>query len=109
MIFEGVITYIGPEETVGQNALPKRSFVVQENTDKQYKDTLMIDLLKDKIEFIKPYRVGDVVKVYLSTRANEYNGKYFNSIGAWKIEGQASGGGKSAPATSSSTDDDLPF
>jgi hypothetical protein len=50
----------------------------------------MVDLLKDKTELIKPYKVGDVIKVSLSTRVTEYNGRRYNNIGARKIEGSSS-------------------
>ena len=60
----------------------------------------MIDLLGEKTELIKQYKVGDHVKVFLNYRAREYDGRRFNSIGAWKIEwgeGSSTGG------------DELPF
>jgi hypothetical protein len=60
----------------------------------------MIDLLGEKTELIKQYKVGDHVKVSLNYRAKEYDGRRFNSIGAWKIEGDAS---------SSNGGDELPF
>jgi hypothetical protein len=47
----------------------------------------MIDLLGEKTELIKQYKVGDHVKVSINYRAREYDGRRFNSIGAWKIEG----------------------
>ncbi|HMT27025.1 MAG TPA: DUF3127 domain-containing protein [Candidatus Absconditabacterales bacterium] len=106
MTFDGIITYIGPKETVGQNALPKQSFVLQENSDKEYKSTIMIDLLKEKIELLQGYSVGDSVKVSLNFRANEYNGRRYNSITARKIEGQTSGG---SSKKSAADEEDLPF
>ena len=60
----------------------------------------MIDLLGEKIELIKQYKVGDHVKVFLNYRAKEYDGRRFNSIGAWKIEWDGA---------SSNAGDELPF
>jgi hypothetical protein len=60
----------------------------------------MIDLLGEKTELIKQYKVGDHVKVSLNYRAREYDGRRFNSIGAWKIEGDGA---------SSNGGDELPF
>lgn len=100
---EGKIVHIGQEEQVGKNNLRKRSFVVEEAGDKEYKSSLAIDLLKDRVEMLDGYNVGDVVKVSVNFRANEYNGKYFNSISAWRIE--KSDGTSAAPEA----DDDLPF
>lgn len=85
MEFIGKITYVWKEELVGQNQTLKVSFVVEE-TDVQYPNSLCIDLFGEKTNLIKQYTTGDVVKVQLTCRAKEYNGKYFNSIGAWKIE-----------------------
>lgn len=104
MEFVGVIKTIGKEEEVGSNGLKKLTFVLEENSDKEYKSSMAIDLFNDKIELIKAYKVGDVVKAGLNFRAREYNGRWFNSVGAWRIEsdngaGAAAGGG----------DDDLPF
>ena len=86
MTFEGTIIFISDEVLVGQKQLPKISFVVEENTDREFKNSLMIDLLGERTELIKPYKVGDHVKVFLNYRAREYDGRRFNSIGAWKIE-----------------------
>jgi hypothetical protein len=102
MTIEGKIIFISGETTVGQKELPKISFVIEENSDREFKNSLMIDLLGDKTEMIKAFKEGDSVKVFLNYRAREYDGRWFNSIGAWKIESL----GSSAPA---SNDDDLPF
>ncbi len=103
MEFEGIITFLGKEEEVGQNGLRKLTFVLEEETDREYKTSMAIDLFNDKIDMIKEYNQGDKIKVWLNFRAREYNGRWFNSIGAWKIEKLGSGG---IPATSN---DDLPF
>jgi len=110
MEFEGIIKVIWKEEEVWQNKLRKLTFVLEENSDKEYKSSMAIDLFNDKSELIKPYKVGDVVKVGLNFRAREYNGRWFNSISAWRIDAASwseSGGGAAAPAASG--DDDLPF
>ncbi|MDR0859976.1 MAG: DUF3127 domain-containing protein [Candidatus Peribacteria bacterium] len=101
MTIEGKILFISEETTVGQKQLPKISFVIEENSEREFKNSLMIDLLGDKTDLIKSYKEGDSVRVSLSYRAREYDGRWFNSIGAWKIESLGSG--------SSSNDADLPF
>jgi len=99
---EGKILFISEEVTVGQKQLPKISFVIEENSDREYKNTLMVDLIGEKTELIKSYQVGDSIKVSLNFRAREYDGRRFNSIGAWKIE--PAGGGSHA-----ASDESLPF
>jgi hypothetical protein len=100
MTIEGKIIFISAETTVGQKELPKISFVIEERSDREFKNSLMIDLLGDKIDLIKSFKEGDSVKVFLNYRAREYDGRWFNSIGAWKIEPLEG---------SSAASDDLPF
>jgi hypothetical protein len=108
MVFEGTILFIGEIESVGANGLLKRTFVLEENTDKQYKDTIAIDLVKEeKVKLIDGFRVGDMVKAHIGFRANlsQTNGRYYNSISSWRIE--ASDATRIAPAATK--DEDLPF
>lgn len=100
MTIEGTIIFISDEALVGQKQLPKISFVIEEDSDREFKNSLMIDLLGDKTELIKWYKTWDHVKVSLNYRAREYDGRRFNSIWAWKVEWSAS---------SSNAGDDLPF
>ena len=106
MQYEGKIVFIGNVETVGQNGLQKRTFVLEENTDKEYKWGVAIDLIKDKVDLITSFKVGDVVKVSLNFRANysENTQRYYNSITAWRIDGIWT-----TESSPSSQDDDLPF
>ena len=101
MTFEWKITFISEETLVWQKQLPKISFVVEEESDKEYKNTVLVDLLWERTEMIKQYKEGDHVKVYLSFRVSEFNEKRYNNIWAWKIEGNA--------WTPSSEWDQLPF
>ncbi len=105
MQYEGKIIHIGEVETVGQNALQKRTVVLEEITDREYKGGISFDLIKDKVTLIDPFQVGDSVKVSLNFRTNysENTQKYYTSINAWRIDGL------SGSASSSAQDDDLPF
>lgn len=105
MQYEGTITFIGEIETVGQNALQKRTVVLEEVTDREFKWGLAFDLIKDKVNLIDPFHVGDTVKVSLNFRTNysENTQRYYTSISAWRIDGMNAG------AWNSAQDDDLPF
>ena len=105
MQYEGKIIYIWDIETVGQNNLQKRTFVLEENTDREYKGGMAVDLIKDKVDLISPFKMGDTVKVSLNFRANysENTKRYYNGITAWRIDGVGTNG------DSSTQDDDLPF
>lgn len=85
MNFEWKIIFIGAEEKVWKNWIPKITFVVEEE-GKEYPSSIAIDVWKDKIDEIKKFVVGDIVKLSLNSKAREYNGKYFNSISAWRFQ-----------------------
>lgn len=105
MDFTGKITFIGTEEKVGQNETPKLTFVVEED-GKEYPSSVAVDLRKEKIEEIKKFKVGESIKISMNFRAREYNGRYFNSISAWRLS--ASEWGSNEESTQEAKDD-LPF
>lgn len=80
------IVNIGEITTVWANALQKRTLVLEEVTDKDYKWWLAFDLIKDKVTLIDNFNVWDTVDVSLNFRVSEYNGRHFTNISAWKIE-----------------------
>ncbi len=109
MQFEGKITHILDVETIGENATPKQTVVLEEVTDREYPASITVDFRRDKVELLANISVGDVVKLWLNTRAREYNGKWYNSVSAWRMDVVTDGGTAAAPATSDEVDDDLPF
>jgi len=103
MNYEWKLIFIWPVETVWQNGLQKRTFVLEEVSDKEYKGSIAIDLIKEKVNILNEYKVGDVVSVWLNFRANysENTGRYYNGINAWNI--------KKISSAIGNTDEDLPF
>jgi len=87
MEYTWTIIKIWAIETVGKNAIEKRTVVIEEVNDKVYKGGIAFDLIKDKTKLIDWYKVGDVVTVSLNFKTNYYEVKdtYYNSITAWKI------------------------
>jgi len=66
----------------------KREFVV--NTYKEnYPQDIKFEVYKEKCEALDSFVAGDGVKVEFNLRGNEYNGKYYVNLQAWKIEKQA--------------------
>ena len=65
----------------------KREFVIEESEGK-YPQKIKFDAVKDDCTRLDAYGVGDVVTVSFNIRGNEYNGKYYVNLQAWKIEGQ---------------------
>lgn len=111
MVFEWKISYISEKQQVWQNNLDKISFILVENTDKEYKSTVLVDLLWEKVDLINPYKVWTVVRASLNFRTSEYNWRYFNNISAWRID--SLDGSSPAPVNDTpkeeTEDEDLPF
>lgn len=82
------IINIGEIQAVGQNWLQKRTVVLEEATDKDYKGGIAFDLIKDKVNLIDKFKVWDTVDVSLNFRTNysEKTKNYYNSINAWSIK-----------------------
>jgi len=106
MTFEGIIKFIGQEQTVGQNNIPKITFMLEENVEKEFKSSIAVDLMGEKTNLIKDYKVWDKVKVSLNFRANDYEGKWYNRVTAWRLEAL---GASSSGSKSEKQNDDLPF
>jgi single-strand DNA-binding protein len=74
----------------------KREFVI--TTEEQYPQDVKFELVKDKTSMIDKFRVGDQLKVSFNVRGNEYQGKYFVSLQAWRIENIGAATAPSIPA-----------
>ena len=103
-----------------------REYVIE--TQEQYPKKICFEVFGT--EKLKEFNIrnNDLIKVHFDITAREYNGKWYNSIRAWKVEhvnqdGSAAGAtanqvaasSPQAPATQSAapaakeSDDDLPF
>ena len=113
----GKITKIN-ETTSGTSAAGKEwqklSFLLE--TTEEYNNLYCFEVFGDeKVEqFAKFNRVGQNVDVDFNVKTNEWKGKYFTSLGAWKIfkaEETEDIGGLDATGTEVKEDesDDLPF
>lgn len=117
MELTGKIKLINSPQTF-ESGFVKREFVV--TTTEQYPQDIKLELIKEKCALLDNFLAGNDVKVSFNLRGNEYQGKYFVNLQAWKIEGIASA--PSAPQQASNgqasedtgnplppEDDDLPF
>jgi hypothetical protein len=77
----------------------KREFVVTTEHDKFPQD-LKFEVVKDKCSLLDAFEVGQDVQVNFDIRGNEYNGKYFVNLSAWKIQA-ANGTGEPARSSAS--------
>ena len=90
----------------------KREFVV--TTNEQYPQDIKLELIKEKCSLLDNYQAGNEVKVSFNIRGNEYQGKYFVNLQAWKIEGITGSAAKEATNEMAENSlppeqDDLPF
>ena len=92
----------------------KREFVV--TTNEQYPQDVKLEFIKDKTSLLDGLEEGDEVEVSFNVRGNEYNGKYYVNLQAWKLnksagEASASEEPPSEPdfEPAGDDDDDLPF
>ena len=104
----------------------KREFVI-EVPDGKYPQMVKFETVRDKIDLLNSLSIGDEIKVTFDIRGNEYNGRYYVNLNAWKIEGgsgNSSGNNQSQAASddpppssfdnsfdgeSEPTEDDIPF
>jgi hypothetical protein len=98
----GVIKLINPTQTF-DSGFQKREFVV--TTKEQYPQDIKLEVVKEKCSVLDGYKVGQSVVVDLNIRGNEYQGKYFVSLQAWKIAAS----GQAAPDANDEDDENVGF
>jgi hypothetical protein len=70
-----------------ESGFQKREFVV--TTAEQYPQDIKLELVKDKCSVLDSLQVGQELTVDFNLRGNEYNGKYYVSLQAWKVSSSA--------------------
>lgn len=89
----GKIKLIDDIRTFG-SGFTKREFVV--TTDEKFPQDIKFELVKEKCSLLDAFKPADVVKVSFNIRGNEYNGRYYVNLQAWRVE-SARGGNKASP------------
>ncbi len=87
MELQGTITKIGEIQTFA-SGFQKVEIVL--TTQEQYPQPIAIEFLKDKIDLISTFSVGDSATVSINISGREWTNpqgevKYFNSITGWKV------------------------
>lgn len=92
----------------------KREFVI--TTAEQYPQDVKFEFFKDKTTVLDSFQPNQEVTVHFNVRGNEYNGRYYVNLQAWKMEAAAAGAPAGdaplptpPPIAAGSDDDDLPF
>lgn len=110
----GKVHAIGELQTF-ESGFTKRELVI--DTGGPYPDYVPIEFVKEKTAELDALTVGDDVVCHFNIRGNEWKGRYFSNLQAWRLEG---GGKASAPAAAPVAaapapvaapveDDDIPF
>lgn len=73
----------------------KREFVL--TTEEQYPQDIKFELIKDKTSVIDKFKENDTIKVSFNLRGNEYNGKYYVNLQAWRVEAEQADAGAPIP------------
>ena len=86
---EGKLKRIHDEQIINER-FKKREFVIE--TEEQYSQTLIFQLVQDKTNIIDNFKIGDKIEVYFNLRGREWQRdtdseiKVFNTLDAWRIE-----------------------
>lgn len=80
----------------------KREIVVTVE-DGKYPQDINLEFLQDKVSLLDTLSEGQEIKVFFDIRGREYNGRYFNNLVGWKIEGS-----DAAVPVPAAADDDRP-
>jgi hypothetical protein len=85
----------------------KREFVV--TTKDQYPQDVKFETIRDKTSLCDKLREGQEVTVYFDIRGNEYKGRYYVNLNAWRVQTAEGGGGPAgAPEAAAPIDTDVP-
>ena len=121
---QGILHHMADVQ-VFESGFKKREFVIQIE-DGKYPQNIKIEAIKDDVLYLESYSIGDTISVTFNLRGNEYNGKFYVSLQAWKFDRKKPGAAPApAPAPQRSAmqsgarppvkvyekneDDDIPF
>ena len=103
---KGAIKLINPIKVISDK-FSVREFVVT-TPDAKYPQDIIFQTVNDKMAVLESLGVGQQVEVSYNVRGREFNGRYYNTLDAWKVE--VTGSKPSQPSTQPiELDDDLPF
>lgn len=83
MELAGKVKVIFDKQTFG-SGFEKREIVV--TTQEQYPQDIKFEVYKEKCAMLDNFKPNEEVNVHFNLRGNEYNGKYFVNLNAWKID-----------------------
>lgn len=103
LTLKGAIKLIN-EVKVISDKFSVREFVVT-TPDAKYPQDIMFQTVNDKMAILDSIGAGQEVEVSFNLRGREFNGRYYNTLDAWKV--QTTGAAPSVQPQAET--DDLPF
>jgi hypothetical protein len=101
---KGAIKLINPIKVISDK-FSVREFVVT-TPDAKYPQDILFQTINDKMDVLESLGVGQQVEVSYNVRGREFNGRYYNTLDAWKVEVI---GGQTVETTNNDEDLGLPF
>ena len=80
----GTIKIIGNTNTFGASGFRKREFIV--TTPGDYPQDVKLEFYQNDCAKLDAFSVGDEVTASFNIKGNEYKGKYYVNLQAWKIQ-----------------------
>jgi hypothetical protein len=105
----GKVKVINDTQTF-DSGFTKREFVI--TTGNEYPQDIKFEIIKDKVQLLNSVNVGDNVQVSFNLKGNEYNGKYYVNLQAWrlnKVSDEPVNISEPVAAGLVTPEDDLPF
>jgi hypothetical protein len=102
LTLKGAIKLIN-EVKVISDKFSVREFVVT-TPDAKYPQDIMFQTINDKMSILDSIGAGQEVEVSFNLRGREFNGRYYNTLDAWKVQTTAA-----AVTQPTQEDDGLPF
>jgi hypothetical protein len=81
---KGAIKLINPIKVISDK-FSVREFVVT-TPDAKYPQDILFQTINDKMAVLESLGAGQQVEVSYNVRGREFNGRYYNTLDAWKIE-----------------------
>lgn len=88
MTITAPIYKILPTQTF-DSGFQKRTLVLKTTGD--YPQTIPFEFVKDRTSLLDNLKEGQTVTVHYDIRGNEYNGKFYSSLQAWKVDAEENG------------------
>ena len=113
MEIKGTIEVIFDEQVIS-DSFRKREFVLRYADNPEYPELIKLEFVQDKTILLDTYKVGQEVTVSINLRGRKWTDpkgvdKYFNTLVAWKIDGEQRDSSLDDQTPPKDEADDLPF